>query len=278
MTETHRFTLICHIDCEIQQPEFNPHTVIEDILSYLNQNHQNRMTPESTTDPGSLHQMIRTQIQSEIPSNAVSQVNVKFKAMHQPKGTKQIISELERTAPQREAELERLDKGNNDSEQFIFTKDGMVSCPKCKKFGAVEDDFVEKHLYYGCDSMKDPKILLQMKYSGPFDFIDVTLTYDRLDYSSHEEGKASGYHFSMVREGDMYVVEKDETSHPVQGSDVLWLVASGYSKWSDAAKGAGVKESEAGISVSGGISVYQMQDAVLKMAKEDADTLDLRNI
>jgi hypothetical protein len=72
---------------------------------------------------------------------------------------------------------------------------------------------------------------INLKRNGSFDHIEVTFDGQHLKYNSHFEEKCEGYSFEMERRGDVFLTTKEETSHPVEGSQVLWLLAHGHSNW-----------------------------------------------
>jgi hypothetical protein len=63
--------------------------------------------------------------------------------------------------------------------------------------------------------------------SGDFDYLTVDYDGQKLSFSAYWEGKAEGIDLEMHREGDVFVVDKDESSEPVPGSEGLWFYAMG---------------------------------------------------
>jgi len=105
---------------------------------------------------------------------------------------------------------------------------------------------------------------------GEWDAISVNLTSDRLEFTSHDESEGpEGYDFTMKKEGNEWVVDREETSYNVQGSHVLWLIASGYKDWDEAGEKAPKRDEDVRIPDA------KMFDAVKQMAEEEAASLTL---
>lgn len=66
--------------------------------------------------------------------------------------------------------------------------------------------------------MKDETLIAKW---GDFDSLRVAVENDVLTFESYWEGKAEGYSFEFKLENDMWILTREETSHPVPGSLII---------------------------------------------------------